>query len=82
MNNIEITKSRVVLLRNLGKTTEEMATIYGVTPKEMSSVLMGFGLTKAKKAPVEKTYTITPVDDLAYAAGIYIPEDSRPLEIA
>jgi hypothetical protein len=82
MKNIEITKSRVVLLRSLGKTTEEIATIYSVTSKEMSSVLMGFGLTKPKKAPVEKTYTITPVDDLADAAGIYVAEDSRPLEIA
>lgn len=64
MNTILLKKSELAQLKGLGKTTEEMATKYGITTKEMLSTLIGFGLSKARLKVKEVEYTINVINDI------------------
>jgi hypothetical protein len=64
MRTILLKKSELAQLKGLGKTTEEMATKYGITTKEMLNTLIGFGLSKARLKTKEVEYTINVINDI------------------
>ena len=64
MRTVNLKKSELAQLKGLGKTTEEMATKYGITPKEMLAVLINFNLSKARLKTKEKEYTIQTLNDI------------------
>ena len=63
---IEIKKSQIAFLRGLGKSPERMCQHFGVTDKEMRSVLTEFGFIKTRKSKnyVEPEYVIKTVNDV------------------
>lgn len=64
MRTIILKKSELAQLKGLGKTTEEMATRYGVTTKEMLNTLISFGLSKARPKVKEVAYVIETLNDI------------------
>lgn len=63
MKTITIKKTELAMYKGLGKTTEEIATIKGITVKEAQEALATFGLIKSRKPVTSKEYTIELVDD-------------------
>lgn len=64
MKTITIKKSTVAQYRGVGMNVDFMAERFGVTTKEMNSVLETFGMRKGR-SKAEPAYVINAVDDMA-----------------
>lgn len=73
MKTIEIKKSDLALYKSLGKTEEEIASVFGITSKEVKEAMMEFGLTKGRK--VAKDYQIVLKDDAAEKLAIFSKQE-------
>jgi len=71
MKKIEIKKSELALYKAYGKTNEQIASVYGVTAKEVNEAMMSFGLLKTRKATAVKEYEINLVDDTTEKLAVF-----------
>lgn len=62
MKTITLKKSELAKLKGLGISVDGIAKQYGITKKEATESMIGFGLTKGRLAP--KEYNISLVDDV------------------